>query len=104
MEGQLSVASCQSSVASCQWSRLTGGWSAPSTEIDCNSLFRNILPVTITESIFCGETRKILKTWDLRHDVSTIDQIFCEKNFNKKVFILPGRSPINLPTCEHINP
>ena len=74
------------SVASCQWSRLTEGWSEPTTEIDCKSLFRNILPVTIAESIFYGETRKIFKTWDLRRDVSTIDSIFCKQNIDNKDF------------------
>ena len=75
------------SVASCQWSRLTEGWSEPTTEIDCKSLFRNILPVTIAESIFCGEARKIFKTWDLRPDLSITESIFCKQNIDNKDFI-----------------
>src|ERR1019366_448980 len=50
----------------------------------CKSLFRNILPVTIAESIFCGETCKVFKTWDLRPDLSITESIFCKQDIDNK--------------------
>lgn len=59
-------------------------------EIDAKSLFRNILPATPFESIFCGEARNLFKKLDLRINLSMTESTSCKHNIDNKDLTFDG--------------
>ena len=76
---QLPVVSCRRPKPTLSPTEATRVGHPSSSKIDCKSLFRNILPASLVRSIFCGETRKMLKTGYLLICISITKSIFCEE-------------------------